>query len=112
MKRDIILFIEDILKSIENIENFSKGISEKEFMTDELKQSAIVRQIEIIGEAVKNIPQNFRNKYPKIEWKKIAGARDIIIHAYFEVDLNRVWKVIKDDLPELKKNILRIKKDS
>ena len=97
--------MEDIFKSIENIENFSKGISEKSFMNDELRQSAIVRQIEIIWEAIKNLPEDFRKKYPKIKWKEIAGTRDIIIHAYFGIDFEKVWEVVKKDLPVLKKNI-------
>jgi len=97
--------VEDIFKSIENIENFSKGISEKSFMNDELRQSAIVRQIEIIWEAIKNLPEDFRKKYPKIKWKEIAGTRDIIIHAYFGIDFEKVWEVVKKDLPVLKKNI-------
>jgi len=107
-KRDIMLFVEDILESIERIESFSKGILEKEFMEDELRQSAIIRQIEIIGEAVKNIPEDFRKKYPKIEWKKIAGTRDIITHAYFGVDFEKIWEVVKKDLPQLKKEIKNI----
>lgn len=108
MTRDIVLFIEDILKSVENIEKFSKGLSEKEFMKDELRQSAIIRQIEIIGEAVKNIPEGFRKKYSEIEWKKIAGTRDIIIHAYFGVDLEKVWEVVKKDALKLKKSVKEI----
>ncbi|HIH63239.1 MAG: hypothetical protein QT05_C0010G0006 [archaeon GW2011_AR13] len=108
MKRDILLFVEDILGSIINIENFSKGISEEKFIGDELRKSAIIRQIEIIGEAVKNIPESFRKKYPNIEWKKIAGTRDIIIHAYFGVDYEKVWEVVKKDIPKLKKEIQEI----
>ena len=108
MKRDLLLFIEDIFKSIKNIESFSKEISEKEFMKDELRQSAVIRQIEIIGEAVKNVPEEFRSKYPEIEWRKIAGTRDTIIHTYFGTDLDVVWEIIKKDLPKLKKQIEEI----
>src|SRR3989339_879927 len=92
MKRDMLLFVEDIFESIINIENFSKKISEEKFMGDELRKSAIIRQIEIIGEAV----------------KKIAGTRDIIIHAYFGVDYEKVWEVVKKDIPKLKKEIQEI----
>jgi len=67
-----------------------------------------LRRLEIIGEAVKNIPDDFRAKYPDIPWRQIAGMRDILIHAYFGVELRRVWKVVKEDLPELKLKILKI----
>ena len=111
MKRDFILFVEDILEGIKNIEDFSKELSEREFMKDKLRQSAIVRQIEIIGKAVKNIPEEFRKKYLEVEWKKIAGTRDVIIHAYFGIDLDLMWKVIEEDIPELKKQIEKILKE-
>ena len=61
--------------------------------------------MEVIGEAVKNIPDSFREKYPEVEWKRIAGFRDIIIHAYFQVDLDITWNVIKQDIPKLKKQM-------
>jgi len=109
MKRDIGLFIEDILNSIKNIEEFSKSLDKEKFSKDILRQSAIIRQLEIIGEAAKNIPDSFREKYPKIAWKDIAGVRDILSHAYFGVNLDRVWKIIETDLPKLKKEISRIK---
>ena len=109
MKRDVLLFIDDILESIKNIEDFTKGINKEKFSRDKLRQSAVIRQIEIIGEAVKNIPESFKSKYPDLEWKDIAGARDILIHAYFGVDLNKVWEVIEKDLVYLKKKIKEIK---
>ena len=109
MKRDIGLFIEDILNSIKNIEEFSKSLDKEKFSKDILRQSAIIRQLEIIGEAAKNIPDSFRKKYPRIAWKDIAGVRDILSHAYFGVNLDRIWKIIENDLPKLKKEISRIK---
>ena len=68
-------------------------------------RDATIRRLEIIGEAVKNIPNSFRNKYPEVPWRNIAGFRDILIHAYFGINLDRVWNIIKKDLPDLKKNI-------
>lgn len=109
MIRNEMLFLEDILDSISNIEKFSKDLSKEKFLKNELKQSAIIRQIEIIGEAVKNISDKTKDKYPQIEWKKIAGSRDIFIHAYFEVNLERIWDILKKDLPNLKEKILKIK---
>lgn len=108
MKRNINLFLQDIIKSINKIESFSKGLTKEKFNKNELRQSAITRQLEILGEAAKNIPSQFREKYPKIPWKEIAGFRDILIHAYFGVDLEKIWNVIKQDLPALKKQIREI----
>lgn len=110
MKRDLLLFVEDILKSIDNVQEFSKGLDENKFLTDKLRHSAIVRQLEILGEAVKNLPEGFRSKYNNIEWKKIAGLRDILIHAYFGIDMRRAWGIIKQELPELRKQIKEILK--
>ena len=74
-----------------------------------MKQSAIVREIEIIGKAVKNVPDDFKDKHKEIEWRKIAGMRDIIIHNYFRIDLNAVWNVINKDIPVLKKQMVKIR---
>jgi len=109
MKRDIGLFIEDILKSISNIEEFTKGLNKEKFSKDNLRQSAVIRQLEIIGETVKNIPSSFREKYSNIPWKDIAGLRDILSHANFGVIVERVWNVIEKDMPNLKREIERIK---
>ena len=113
MKRDFILFIKDILESIENIEDFVAGFSKEDFWDDKKTQDAVIRNIEIIGEAVKNIPEIIRQKYPNVEWKKIAGIRDILIHNYLGTDLEIVWGIIKNNLPKLKKEIkLIIKKEN
>ncbi len=111
MKRDLILFVQDISENIRRIDSFMENVSEENFLSNEEKQSAVIRQLEIIGEAAKNLPENFRKQHPEIEWRKIAGTRDVIIHAYFGVDLDLVWKIIKKDLPKLKKQIEKILKE-
>lgn len=108
MKKDAIIFLEDILKNIELIEKFTKGMGKKHFIEDVKTQYSVVRGIEVIGEATKNLPRNLTSKHPDIPWKDIAGMRDKLIHAYFGVNLNRVWDAIKDDLPSLKKKIQNI----
>ena len=111
MNKEPVVFIEHILESIDAIEKFSKNINKQEFKSNRLRQSAIIREIQIIGEAVKNLPDSFREKYPEVPWAKIAGMRDKITHHYFSVDLKAVWKVVKEDLPDLKIKILKIKED-
>lgn len=108
MKRDMRLYLVDIMDSIERIEEYTQAITGEDFFKDVKIQDAVMRRLEIIGEAVKNTPLDFKNKYPAVPWKRIAGLRDILIHEYFGVNLKRVWKIIKEDLPELKKQISEI----
>jgi len=105
MKKDPLIFVEHILESINNIEDFMKNVKKEMFLKDKEKQSAVIRQIEIIGEATKNLSDSFKRKYPQIPWQKISGTRDKLIHYYFGVDLNAVWDVIKEDVPTLKSKI-------
>ena len=111
MIHNVNVYIEHVLENIKDIEEFSEGLTKSELLKDKLRQKAIVRSIEVIGEAVKNIPENVKVKYKEIEWRKIAGTRDRIIHHYFGVDLDIIWAIIKNDLPDLKVKILKIKKE-
>ena len=109
MKRGLRLFIEDILESIKLIEKYIRNISKENLDNNQKLKDSIARRLEIIGEAVKNIPDYFREKYPEVPWKKIAGLRDIIIHTYFNIDLDITWDIIKKDLPDLKEKMLKIR---
>jgi len=111
MKKDPKIFIEHILESIARIEEYTKGITKDEFLSSSKIQDAVIRRIEVIGEAVKNIPDEMKQKYPYMPWRKMTGMRDILIHEYFGVDLELTWRVVKEDITDLKKRMLRVKED-
>ena len=110
MIKDDLAYIEHILDCIRKIYEFSTGLSLKEFKTNEMVQDAIIRNIEIIGEASKKISKDTKQTYYKIPWKEIAGMRDKLIHDYLGVDVTVVWKTIHQDIPSLENLISEIEK--
>lgn len=111
MKKDPLIFIGHILECIDLIEKYTEGKTGEGFLEDHQLQDSVIRRIEIIGEAVKNIPNEIREKYKDIEWKKIGGMRDVVVHDYLGIDMEMTWKVVKEDIPDLKKKILKVKED-
>jgi uncharacterized protein with HEPN domain len=109
MKSDSV-YIKHMLDSIDDIERSTKNISKDAFLRDKDIQDANLRRIEILGEAVKNISSETKSKNQVIAWKKIAGTRDVVIHAYFNVDWNLVWEIIQKDIKVLKEELLLLLK--
>lgn len=102
MTKDPRIFLDHIHASIALIEEYTKGISREQFFDSPQIQDAVMRRLEIIGEAVKNLPADFKTKHPHIPWKQIAGLRDILIHEYFGVDMKLLWNLLEKDLPAFK----------
>jgi uncharacterized protein with HEPN domain len=106
--RDYKLYLHDIKESIEKIRGYTKGYSFTRFAADSRTVDAVIRNLEIIGEAGKNVPKRVKDRYPEIDWKAIVGMRNILAHEYFGVRLQIIWKTVKDRLPELLKAINKI----
>ena len=104
------IYLKHILENIDKVELSVEKVSKPEFEEESDLIDSAIRRVEVIGEAVKNLSSELRKKYPQIEWKKIAGTRDKLIHAYFKVDINLLWQIIEDDLIKLKKDIQEILK--
>lgn len=102
MKRTIKHFLNDALEYCEKVENFTKGLNYEEFASDEKTFLATIRSLEVIGEALKNIPDETRKKHPEIPWREIIGFRNTVAHVYFGINEKIVWNTVKQDIPYLK----------
>lgn len=107
-KREASLLLEDILESIEKIFNYTENLNFESFTEDSKTVDAVVRNLEIIGEATKQLPDDWKAEHNSVEWYKLAGIRNRIIHGYFGIDLEIIWAVITKDLLKLKKEIEKI----
>ena len=108
MPRDYEIYLEDIRDAIDKVKRYTEGLSLEAFESDEKTIDAVVRNLEIVGEAVKMIPDTIRLAHPDIEWKKIAGLRDILAHQYFGIDIEIIWDILQNKLPALEKEIKEI----
>jgi uncharacterized protein with HEPN domain len=111
MPRDFKLYLQDILEGVEAIEIYIQGMTYTGFSADRKTQDAVIRNLLILGEAAKGIPEEIRTKYFQVNWQRVAGLRDILIHQYFAVDLEIIWNIITEKLPQLKEQVHLIFKD-
>lgn len=96
------MFLEDILDAIEKIGEYTDNLNFEDFVADNMRTDAVVRNLEIIGEASKSIPYTTRNKHPEIPWKRMIGLRNIVAHEYFGIDFRIIWRIVTKNLPEVK----------
>jgi len=111
MNKDPKVFLAHIMESIGLIEEYSESKTIQDFMRSKSLQDMIIRRIEIIGEAVKYLPDDIKDSHSEVPWKKVAGMRDVLIHQYFGVDIEATWDVVEKDIPELKSKLLRIQEE-
>ena len=107
-KRPVELLLDDILQAIGRIEQYIKDLSFDAFSEDQKSVDAVVRNLEIIGEAANRLPDEFKEKYSEIEWHKVVGLRHRIVHEYFGIDLEIIWQILHKDLPELRDALSQI----
>jgi uncharacterized protein with HEPN domain len=106
--KDYNVFLQHILTEADVLERNSVNLRYDDFIRNEILCRAFIRSLEVIGEAVKNIPDDFREKYPEVEWKKLAGMRDKLIHHYFGIDYEMVWDAVNRKVPQLKTQVISI----
>ena len=108
MTKDPRIFLRHILESLSLISEYTSNLSKDTFLASPQGQDAVIRRLEVIGEAVRNLPTEFRGEHPEVPWCQIAGMRDVLIHEYFGVDLELTWQTIQDDLPDLDRSLSAI----
>jgi uncharacterized protein with HEPN domain len=111
MEKDDSIYLQHVLDAINTVQEYLQGVNEEKFKATRLLQDGAIRQIEIIGEAVRHISKDIRKAYPEIPWQDIAGMRDKLIHDYFGVDIEKVWDTAQQDLPVLKEQVVGILKE-
>jgi uncharacterized protein with HEPN domain len=111
MPRDYKAYLDDILQAVEKITQYTWEISFQTFSGDDKTIDAVVRNLEVIGEAVKHIPKKVRSRYPDIEWQRITNLRNIIVHEYFGINLKIIWDIVKNKLPVLAERIKQLLED-
>lgn len=111
MSRGVKILLEEILEAIELLQRYTAGLSLESFTENVEKQDSVIRRLEIIGEAAKGIPEDLRAKYTSVPWRDITGARDVLIHEYFRIDLEMAWDMVHEDLPTLELEVRRILAD-
>ena len=104
-------YLNDILEAIDDIQSFTKDMSFKDLESDKKTLYAVIRCLEILGEAVKKIPKNVKERYPNIPWRDMAGMRDILIHDYFGVDVETVWLTVNEKTPQIKPIVEKMLKE-
>ena len=108
MPRDYRVYLDDIVEAAEHIEEYTSGLSVEVFSRDRKTRDAVLFNLQVVGEAIKKVPEEVRSRHPDVEWKKIAGLRDILVHEYFGIDVDIVWDVVANKLPDLKLQIEKI----
>jgi len=111
MRRAVALYVADILKYMQDAERYVQGMTTEQFEKDDKTVNAVLRALEVVGEAAKNIPDELRARYSDIPWREMAGMRDKVIHSYFEVDFETVWIILHEDIPALKPAIEKMLND-